>query len=379
MSLREELVAKINLKHLRTNIRQFSRHVHPAKIMGVVKANAYGHGAVPVAKTLLEEGVHMLAVAIVDEAVELREAGVDAPLFLLGKVWPKQTDAAFEYGLEPLIASDADFELLAAASEERKDPLKVHLKIDTGMGRLGVLYNDWQEIFRRIRAHPYLMLNGVMSHLSTADAEDGEHTNRQHRRFREIRDAILETIPEQPPLFHLANSAGSLFYPDAGYDLVRLGLSMYGMPPAPDRPLPFELEQLLTLTARVAYVKKFPEGYPVGYGSTYRTHKYSTILVCAGGYEDGIPRRYGNTGEVLIRGTRFPIVGNVSMDTFMVDVGTAEVAVGDEVVVIGRQDEEYIPVWEMAEKLGVIPYEVTCGISPRVPRCYAGGNDAPRN
>lgn len=374
MNMREELIAEIDVESLRSNIRQFSQHIRPANIIGVVKADAYGHGAVPVAEVLLEEGVSVLAVAIVDEAVQLREAGISAPIFILGKIWPTQIEALFEYDLEVLIASRDDFDRLAAAAADQQRELNIHLKIDTGMGRLGFLYTEWQEDYQKIQSHPWLKLKGIMSHLATADDEDTSHIRRQADRFAAIKRQVLETEPANPPHFHLANSAATLFYPELGYDMVRLGLSMYGMPPAPDRTLPFTLHQLLTLKAKIAYIKQFPAGYPVGYGSTYRTEANSTILVCPGGYEDGIPRRYGNSGEVLIHGKRFPIVGNVSMDTFMVDAFTEEVQIGEEVVILGRQGEEFISIWEMSEALGVIPYEVTCGISQRVPRCYVDGD-----
>ena len=310
----------------------------------------------------------MLAVAVVEEAIDLREAGITAPILILGKTWDCHLSALFKYDLHPVAASLDDIEQLGKAAKKQKTHLPVHLKIDTGMGRLGFLYNDYKKGLTGIAKHPWLNLAGIMSHLATADEPEGPHVQIQMERFQRIYQDIRAAFPSDPPLFHLGNSAGSLYLSGIGYDRVRLGLSMYGMPPSTSYDTPFPLQQIMRVNSRVAYVKKFPAGYPIGYGSSYHTTTDSTILVCSGGYEDGIPRRYGNAGEVLIHGKRFPIVGNVSMDTFMVDVTSEPVEIGEEVVLLGDQGADSIPITEMAQKLGVIPYEITCGISNRVGR-----------
>lgn len=369
MTVRHDVVAEIRLDHLRQNLGEMQRLVAPAGVIGVVKANAYGHGDIRVAKTLEAGGVSMLAVAPVEEAVVLREAGVTAPILVMARVWDHQLPLITQHDLQPVIASEEDYTRFAAFADQANLPLRVHLKLDTGMGRLGLLYDQYEQLLHNILQHPGLRLAGVMSHFATADLVD-DLALAQAKRFRTIVQKISAEVKEEPPVFHLANSSAALYMSGANYDMVRLGLSLYGVAPSETRENPVTLEPVLSLKSRIAYVKQFPEGFPVGYGSTYHTGPDSTIAVCAGGYEDGIPRRYGNAGQVLIHGKRFPIVGNVSMDTFMVDVGTEPVAGGDEVVIIGAQEEERITAWEMADRLGVIPYEVLCGISPRVAREY---------
>lgn len=370
MPARSDVVAEIRIPALRNNIRAFQQHISPARVIGVVKANAYGHGAVPVAKALVEEGVDILAVAVVEEARELRDAGISVPILILGKIWPGQISEVFDLDLQVVIASGDDYTRLSEEVRDHGRRIQVHMKIDTGMGRLGFLYTDYKRALLRILDDPGLEMVGVMSHLSTADTPEKAHTKTQVDRFRRIHQHIRSSFPADLPFFHLGNSAGTLYLPDVAYDGVRLGLAMYGMSPAPALRDPFELQQMMRLKTRVAYLKTFPPGYPIGYGATYRTAEDSVIAVCSGGYEDGIPRRYGNTGTVLIHGKRFPIVGNVSMDTFMTDIGSESVQVGEEVVVLGEQGDEIIFIREMADKLGVIPYEVTCGISSRVTRKY---------
>ncbi|MBS1271977.1 MAG: Alanine racemase 1 [Candidatus Marinimicrobia bacterium] len=370
MPPRSDVVAEIRLDALRKNVRAFQSHIHPAKVIGVVKANAYGHGVIPVSMALREEGVSRLAVAVVEEAWELRDAGITVPILILGKIWRNQIPDVFDLDLQIIVASNDDLTRLSEAARDYKETLRVHLKIDTGMGRLGFFYTDYEPALNQIIDDPGLELTGVMSHLSTADTPESEHTQTQVERFGQIHRHISSFFPNNPPLFHLGNSAGTLYLKNIAYDGVRLGLAMYGMTPATSVEDPFPLRQMMQLKTRVAYIKKFPPAYPIGYGATYRTSEDSVIAVCSGGYEDGIPRRYGNTGEVLIHGKRFPIVGNVSMDTFMVDVRDERLDVGDEVVLLGTQGDENIPIAEMAAKLGVIPYEVTCGISARVARSY---------
>jgi len=369
MSPRTDIVAEIDLNKLRQNVRNIREYIQPAQIIGVVKANAYGHGCIPVAKVLAEEGISLLAVIAVEEAIELRDAGVATDILIMGKVWEHQLDALHEYNLQPILASEDDYDRFSAFTEQADQSLRVHLKIDTGMGRMGILYDDYEAVFHKIINHPRLRLNGVMSHFATADDAD-ELARVQAERFRHIHNHVSKTMQDNAPMFHLSNSAGMLYLDNENYDGIRLGLSLYGITPSSTLNSPIELSQVMSLKSSVTYIKKYPKDFPIGYGSAFRTKDDSTILVCSGGYEDGIPRRYGNRGKVLIHGKRFPVVGNVSMDTFTVDVGSKPVSVGDEVVLLGEQGNELISVWEMANKLNIIPYEVTCGISPRVTRTY---------
>jgi len=371
MKYRQELIAEINLTNLRHNLHQFKHHIQPAQIIAVVKANAYGHGAVRVAKVCIEEGITLLAVATVDEAVELRDAGIETPIMIFGKIWPNQIGALYDYDLQPVIASRDDLRLLASDANQRKSALPVHMEIDTGMGRVGVLPEHAIEIATQIRDEAYLSLVGVMSHFATADFIGDELALLQHKRFSDLREKIIQLYEENDlPEFHLANSAGTLNLEGVHYDRVRLGLSMYGIPPSDIYFLPIEIKPLMQVKSKIGYVRNLPAGWTVGYGAAYQVKKNSTICFCPGGYEDGIPRRYGNRGQVLIHGKRVPVVGNVSMDSFLVDVKNEQVQTGDEVVILGAQGEEEITSWEMSHILGEIPYEVVCGISPRVPRIY---------
>lgn len=371
MKYRQEIVAEINLANLRSNLRQFKHHIQPAQIIAVVKANAYGHGAVHVAKVCIEEGITLLAVATIDEAVELRDAGIETPIMIFGKIWSNQIGALSDYGLQPVIASRDDLQLLAADANQRQSAIPVHMEIDTGMGRVGVLPEHAVEIATQIRDEDYLTLVGVMSHFATADVIGDDLALLQRQRFAHLREEIIQIYKEQDlPEFHLANSAGTLNLENVHYDRVRLGLSMYGIPPSDQYELPIEIQPLMSLKSRIGYARQLPAGWTVGYGATYQVQEDSTICFCPGGYEDGIPRRYGNNGEVLIHGKRFPIVGNVSMDSFLVDVKNEPVQTGDEVVILGSQGDDEITSWDMAKILGVIPYEVVCGISSRVPRIY---------
>jgi len=371
MKYRQEIIAEINLANLRHNLRQFKHYIQPAQIIAVVKANAYGHGALQVAKICIEEGVTLLAVATVDEAVELRDAGIETNIMIFGKIWENQINALYDYNFQPVIASEEDYQLLASAAESRLENLSVHMEIDTGMGRVGILPEHAVDIAEQIQTSEYLKMVGVMSHFATADVIGDKLATLQHQRFSKLREEIIQIYEEQDlPEFHLANSAGTLNLEGVHYDRVRLGLSMYGIPPSGQYELPIDIKPLMKMKSKVGYVRNLPAGWTVGYGATYQVQEESTICFCPGGYEDGIPRRYGNNGEVLIHGKRFPVVGNVSMDSFLVDVKNEPVQTGDKVVILGSQEGQEITAWEISNKLGVIPYEVVCGISPRVPRIY---------
>lgn len=377
MSYRQDIVAEISLEALRYNLHQFQQYIEPSDVIAVVKADAYGHGAVPVARICAEEGIPMMAVATIEEAVELRDAGIHVQIILLGKVWEHYLDALWQYDIQPVVGSQEDLDLISKASSERRLSLQVHLEIDTGMGRTGILPEESLKTAQSIVEHPYLRLFGVMSHFATSEEVNSGLAARQREHFHSLQQSIAGLTAESDrPMFHLANSGGTLYLSNVNYDRVRLGLSLYGITPTTEQESPLDLKPLMQLKSKVGYVRKLPTGWPVGYGATYRTAESSSLCFCAGGYEDGIPRRYGNTGEVLLYGKRAPIVGNVSMDSFVIDVHDLPAEVGDEIVIIGTQGEQTITVWEMADKLDLIPYEVTCGISDRVPRIYIDNSDS---
>ena len=299
MEYRQDIVAEIRLDALRHNLQQFQQYIEPSEIIAVVKADAYGHGAVRVAETCADEGVSSMAIATIEEAVELRDAGISATLILLGKVWEHYLDALYQYDIQPVIGSADDLELISGAAEERRLSLQVHLEVDTGMGRSGALPDAAYQTAARIIGHSYLQLVGVMSHFATAEEIGSELADLQKERFRALQQNIAGLTGEKErPLFHLANSGGTLYLSGVNYDQVRLGLSLYGIAPTTQQTPPLDLKPLMQLTSRVGYVRNVPAGWTVGYGATYNTDESSTLCYCAGGYEDGIPRRYGNTGEV---------------------------------------------------------------------------------
>nr|MBO2500366.1 alanine racemase [Acidimicrobiia bacterium] len=351
--------AEIDLAAIRHNVTAISRVVAPASYCAVVKADAYGHGDVPVAEAALEAGAACLAVALVEEGVRLREAGIEAPILVLSE--PALTDAAemVRWGLTPT-AYRVDF--LRALAEAADRPVDVHIKVDTGMHRVGAPLARLPELVDAVR--PPLRLGGVWTHFAVAD-EDPEFTQLQIERFREAAAGL--DVPS-----HLANTAGSLLFPAARADLVRVGLGTYGLHPCPATREVVDLRPALRVVSRVVYVQRLAAGERPSYGRRRALQKESNVATVPIGYADGVPRRLSATGgEVLIRGRRYPLAGTVTMDQIVVDVGDDPVEVGDEVVLIGRQGTEEITADEWAEKTDTISYEVVCDIGPRVPRRYS--------
>jgi alanine racemase len=365
--------ARVSLAALRRNYRRL-RAVAPAatQVIGVVKAEAYGHGGVAVARALVAEGVDALAVALVEEAWTLRQAGVTVPLLLLSPGY--EADAAEVVALD-LIAAVSDPDELAALEEaavRAGRQAAVHLKVDTGMGRVGLDEAGLPRALDLLSVSPGLRLAGCMSHLACADEADNGFTDEQIARFRRCRDVVLAAGFTEV-VCHLANTAGVLRFPDASFDAVRPGIGLYGYGPAAEgRDL--GLEPVLTLESRIVRVRQLPEGATVGYGRTFRCARPTRMALLPIGYGDGLSRSLSNVGEVLIAGRRCPIIGRVNMDLTCIDVTDVPTArEGSVAVVIGRQGEETISAQAVADRLGTIPYEVLCAIGPRVPRVYVEG------
>jgi len=345
-----------------------------ARMMAVVKANGYGHGAVTVAEAALRAGAHGLCVALVHEGVELRRAGIEAPILVLSEQPLDQLGELVAHGLIATAYSVAYIDALDREARARNlVGQEVHLKIDTGMNRVGCRPGAAVELAGRILARaPYLVLGGVFTHLACADDDDHAFTDHQVEVFdhalREIRSSGIDT-----GWVHIANSAGVINHESTHRDLVRAGIAMYGI--APDASMDAKCEWMrpaLSLVSRVSMVKPVRAGEGISYGQRHHFVNDTRIATVPVGYADGVPRRLsGVGGEVLIAGRRHPIVGVVTMDQLMVDVGDTPVAVGDEVVLIGRQGDERITANEWASLLGTIGYEVVCGISSRVPRVTA--------
>jgi alanine racemase len=337
-------------------------------LLAVVKADGYGHGAVPVAEAALDAGASWLGVALVEEGCALRDAGIDARILVLSEPIPAAAPAVVARDLTPVVYTANGIEALAkAVADAGAAPLPVHLKVDTGMHRVGCSPGDVTALVQAVASRPELELEGICTHLAVADDTDNPFTASQLQAF----DRILGALDARPPLVHAANSAGLLAHPAAKYDLVRVGIALYGIAPAPALRDRVPLRPVLSLKARVSHVKRLDAGERVSYGLRYDMPRSGLLATVPAGYADGVPRNLGvEGGHVLIRGTRYPIAGTVTMDQLMVDVGDAPVEVGDEVVMLGRQGAEEITADEWAERLGTIAYEIATGIGPRVPRSY---------
>jgi alanine racemase len=337
------------------------------EIMAVVKADAYGHGAVPVARTLVEAGAGWLGVALPKEGVRLRDRGVQVPILVMGPTDPDQGSVLCDYRLDQMIYHPLHARALSQSASGSGGRMRVHLKIDTGMGRLGINPSDAAAAANTIVNLPGLEFGGVMSHFAAADAADKGHAREQLRRFVEaIREIEAAGVPI--PLRHAANSAAILDLPEAHLDMVRPGIALYGYPPTPHEGL---WEPALTFKTCIAQIRKLPKGATVSYGCTYEAPRDTLVATLPVGYADGYNRLLSNQGEVLIRGQRAPVIGIVCMDMVMVDVTEVSgVREGEEVVLLGRQGDETLFADTWAAHLGTITYEVLCNISKRVPRTY---------
>ena len=361
--------ALIDLGAVARNYR-FLRQRAGAKvaILPVVKADAYGHGAVPVARRLAEEGAGMFAVAIAEEGVELRRAGVAGEILLLNFSDPADVALHRAYGLTPALHDLDQAEAFARAAAALAVPLPVHVKLDTGMGRLGIRPEDIGAFARIVRGAPGLALRGTFAQLSSAEEPDSPATPGE---VRGLSDALtsLRAAGVEPGLVHLANSAGVLAHPDSHFDAVRPGLALYGIPPSEG--LGYEaLEPAMSLETRVMAVRRVASGTPLGYGGFFVTERASTIAVLPIGYHDGLRRSFSGRVSVLLRGREAPIVGAVSMDLTLVDATGCGASPGDRVVCLGADAGRNVTAWDLARAAGTIPYEILCGIGPRVPRVH---------
>ena len=362
--------AEVDLNAVARNVAALRATVGPALVCAVVKADGYGHGAIAVSEAVLNAGADWLGVALVEEAAVLRRAGVTAPILLLSQPRLADLDAAVRFQLRVCVHTAAAIELLAAAARDQSTTVLVHLKVDTGMNRIGVAPDDALAMAEEISRHPELELEGVFTHCAVADELDNPFTAVQFERFERVL-AELAAAGIEPRIRHAANSATAIEHPRGRYDLVRCGIAVYGIAPAPGLAADLNLEPALSLRAEVSMVKRVAAGEGVSYGLRHRFTQDTTVATVPIGYADGVPRRYGMSGgEVLIGGRPRAVVGVVTMDQLMVDCGDDVVSVGDEVVLIGRQGSETITAEQWAGHLDTIAYEVVCGIGPRVPRFY---------
>lgn len=364
--------AEIDLAAVRHNVAALVAAAAPARVCAVVKADGYGHGAESVAVAALSAGATELAVALVEEGQALRAAGIDAPVLLLSEPAPPAMAEALAAGLTPTVYTPAGVAAVARAVAGRR-PVGVHLKVDTGMHRVGARPEDAPGLAAAVTAAG-LPLAGLWTHLAVADdpAQDAV-TAEQLRLFDAARAAVAAT-GAVPATVHAANSAATLAHPAARYDMVRCGIAVYGQPPSPALAGRADLRPVLSLRAQVSLVRRFDTPQRVSYGGRYTLAAGAVLATVPLGYADGVPRRLSEVGaEVLIGGRRRPLAGTVTMDQLLVDCGPdAEVAPGDEVVLLGRQGSAAVDADEWAARLGTISYEVLCGIGRRVPRVVVG-------
>lgn len=372
-SLRPRVVAEVNINAIKHNYREIRAHVpNEVEVMAIVKADGYGHGSKQVAKLLQEEGVNRFAVAIVKEGEELRASGITSPILVLGYTPRADIKALIENDLTQTVFS---YEMAKTISDEAVKlgkTVNVHIKVDTGMGRIGFLSCPQSiEEVKMIATLPHLNLEGIFTHFSTADEEDITYTKKQWDIFEGFLTE-LRAVGIEIPVIHAANSAAIMCHSYADLNVVRPGIILYGYYPSTYlQGKVLDLEPAMTLKTQVVHVKELPEGSYVGYGRKFYTEGKTKIATIPVGYADGYSRNLGNKGRVLIRGQFAPIVGNICMDQFMVDVTNIKgVSLEDEVVLFGKQGNNEIPVEEIASLLGTINYEIVCMIGKRVPRIY---------
>jgi alanine racemase len=364
--------AEVNLANLRHNLRVAERAAG-VPVWAVLKADAYGHGAKAVARTLERAGAAGICVALVEEGIELRDAGIRAPILIMGGYYGDAWGELLRHRLTPVVH---DVDQLAALVEEVRfqsaAPIPIHVKIDTGMARLGLLPHQVPELAERLSRASEVEFEGVMTHLACADSGEALTLDEQLDRFDRAL-ATFQSLGLSPKLRHAANSAALFKSPRSRLDLVRPGVSLFGVEPAPG--LSSELRPVMRLSSEIVALRNLPAGEPVGYGATFRTTRPSTIATIPVGYADGLSRSLSNKGQVLVRGRRAPIAGIVSMDMTMIDVTDIPgVSLRDECVVLGRQrgvlGDDTISAQELASSLGTIPWEVLTSVSRRVPRFY---------
>ncbi|NEO26940.1 MAG: alanine racemase [Kamptonema sp. SIO4C4] len=363
---------EIDLQALRENVRQLRQILAPqAQLMAVVKADAYGHGVTQVAKAVLEAGASWFAVATSQEGVELRNAGIDAPILVLGAInSPSEIAVVAKYDLQPTLCTPQQALIFSETLAKRGHSLAVHLNLDTGMSRLGTPWMEAVEFVQFVQQLPYLELASVYSHFATADDVDGGFMYLQNRRFQEA-IAQLKQQGLYPPMLHIANSAATLRDRSLHYDLVRVGLAIYGLYPSPQLPQAVPLTPVMQVKARITQVKTIPPHTGVSYGHLYKSDRTTRIAVVGIGYADGIPRLLTQKMQVLIRGQKVPQIGAITMDQLMLDVSDfPDLQPGEIVTLLGQDGKQKITADDWANTIGSISWEILCGFKRRLPRVY---------
>jgi alanine racemase len=364
---------EVNLDNLVHNLREIKKVIKPpASLMGILKADGYGHGAVEISRVLMEEGVERFGVAVLDEAIQLRKSGIDVPILILGYTPVELFEQVLEYGITPAIYNYEDALKLSELVSAKGTQMQIHLKLDTGMGRIGLVPGeDSLDIVSNIYRLPGIIIESIFTHFSVADEKDKTYTEMQYEKYMNFVSALKDRGIDIP-LRHVGNSAAVIDLPDMHLDMVRPGIILYGLYPSDEvdqEKVP--LKPLASLKARIAHVKTVPPGTSVGYGRKFISTRSSVIATIPLGYADGYTRLLSGKASVLVRGVRAPLAGNICMDQCMIDVtGIDGVKVGDEAVLMGEQGGQSITAGELGGLLGTINYEIVCMIGKRVPRVY---------
>jgi len=363
--------AEIDLAALVYNFKEVRKKVGPdVGVMAIVKAQGYGHGMVQISRALEKEGVNYFGVTSPFEAFFLRKEKIESAILILGPTMLDQAKEIIAKNITQTICTKEIALALAGECKRLKKRLKVHIEVDTGMGRTGVPHQRALKLIKEIIKIPELVVEGTFTHFSTADEEDKSFTKEQIRRFKEVLEK-LEGEGIDIPLRHAANSAGVLNFPESYFNMVRPGLALYGIYSSEYVSRSLDLHPVMSLKSKVTYLKRVKKGATISYGKTYVTNKDTTIAILPIGYEDGYNRLLSNKGEVIIKGKRVRIAGRVCMDQTILDVGEVpDVKVDDEVVLIGKQGQERISIEEIAKRVNTVPHEVVCRIAGRVPRIY---------
>ena len=365
----------INLSALAQNFFTIKNRVGNSKIMSIVKANAYGHGLVECAKLLQNCGTDYVGVAIIEEAIQLRKNGIIKPILVLGGIYQEQLPLFFQHDIEIMASSIEKLDLINNYAKKYKTIAKVHLKIDTGLGRIGVRYENAENFILHALKLKHIDIIGITSHFATSDEEDKSYTHLQCERFKQA-CATFEKYSIKMPLRHIANSGAIIQHPESYFDMVRPGIMLYGIYPSSWMNKLITLEPVMSVYAKIVYFKVILIGSGVSYALTWCTKRNTRIITVPIGYGDGYPRALSNKGEVLFDGKRFPIVGNICMDQMMIDIGGASAFNGQEVVLIGRSGDQEITVNQIADLYGGSPYEFLVLINNRIEREYVQNNNA---
>lgn len=355
---------EIDLKQFKKNVISIKNRLKKTKFCLPVKANAYGHGLYTMSKTAQDLGVDYLAVSFLSEGQFLREKGIKIPILVLGAIHEMQIENLIKFDLEFTISSLFKAQIVASYCEKLKKKCSIHIEIDTGMHRTGIRPSTLPSLLNFIQTKSCFILKGIYSHFATADLQDDKFTLKQIEDFQKV----VSAVNDNSIIFHLANSAGICYFPSSFLQMARPGLLAYGY--YPNKKVDIDVSPCFSLKSKVSYFKAVFPGQGISYGHTYITKKMTRVVTVPIGYGDGYPRILSNKGSVLIRNQQYPIIGNICMDQFMVDISLNESFVGDEIVLIGKQGNLEIKVEEIAELCSTIPYEILCSFNERIPRIY---------